>query len=143
MEPAVDHRPLGHRRVSPIALHDELAALQDLAILAIRTSVFFSGGPTVSILMPARGVAADHRPALGLAYSPAARQPSDWKEDADFRVERRPARYHRLDAAAEALADLGPERAAENEVHRPVEQRRRAACTAWLRSRARGGAGNC
>ena len=33
VEPAVDDRPLGLRLVAPIALHDQLAAHQDLAVL--------------------------------------------------------------------------------------------------------------
>ena len=52
---------------------------------------------------PDRGpVAADHRSGLGLAIALQQRQPHRLEEQSDVEVERRPARDHRLDPAAEA-----------------------------------------
>jgi hypothetical protein len=48
------------------------------------------------------------------------------EEDADFRIERRAARNHRLEAAAEARRDLGAQEAVQQHVHRPVPERHRA-----------------
>src|SRR5687768_10015197 len=45
------------------------------------------------------------------------------EEDADVGIERRAARDHRLDPAAEAGADLGTKRLLEDEVHRLVPDR--------------------
>ena len=122
-----DQRPLGLRRVAPIALHDQLAANQYLAVL---------GDPDLGILQRRpdrvhldarlRPVAADHRRRLGLAVALEDGEPDRVEEDPDVRIERRSARDHRLHPAAEAGADLGPEQPVEHEVHRPVPQALRA-----------------
>ena len=74
---------------------------------AMRTSVSFSGGPTVSMRMPAlRPVAADHRPGLGLAVALEQGQAERVEEQPDLGIERRAARDHRLDPPAEPAPTL-------------------------------------
>ena len=95
--------PRGLRLVAPIALHDQLAAHQDLAVLGDPDlGVLQRRADRVHLQARPRPVAADHRRRLGLAVALEQGEAERVEEDADLGIERRAARDHRLDPAAEA-----------------------------------------
>src|SRR5205085_9122425 len=125
VEPAVLERGLGLRRIAPIALHHQLAAHQYLAVRGdLDLGILQRRADRVHLDARARPVAAYDGPGLGLAVALEQGEAERVEEDTDLGVERRPARHHRLDPAAEPRADLGPERARQYEVHRQVAKRR-------------------
>ena len=134
----------GRLGIVPIALHDVVAgAPGSRRPRRSCTSTPSSGGPTVSILIRVRRIAADHRRRLGLPVALQQVHPEREEEAADLRIERRAARDHRLEPAAEARAHLVAHQPVEHRVEQALAEAtalcRRAACgrsprpgrTAW------------
>src|SRR6202045_4059267 len=71
-----------------------------------------------------RQIAADDRSGLGLAVALQQSDPERQKKPADLGVERRPARDHRLEPAAKALPNLGPNDAIEKRIGEPLAEAR-------------------
>src|SRR5207237_2810850 len=91
VQPTIDQRPRRRFGIVPIALHDELAADQYLAILG---DAYLDAGERRADrvdLDAAGGVAADHRRRLGLAVALHEVEAERDEEAADLGVERRAA----------------------------------------------------
>src|SRR3546814_19068744 len=100
MQPAVDDRPLGERRIAPIARHHQLTLDEYLAVVADpHLRILQRRTDRVHLETRLGPVAADHRRGFGLAVALEQGEAERMEEDADLRIERRPARNHRLDPA--------------------------------------------
>ena len=121
VEPAIDDGPRRFLGIAPVALHHQLALDQDLAIGGdLHRHARHRRADGIHLQPHLRSVATDDRAALGLAIALQQGQPHGLEEGADLGVERRPARNHRLHAAAEALADLGAQQLVDDQVDRQV-----------------------
>src|SRR6266403_361427 len=125
LEPAVFEGSRGRFRVVPVALHDVVASHQDLTISGNLDPDPVEWRPD-GIDLDAQGrVASDDRSRLGLAVALQQSDPDRQKEAADFGVERRAARYHRLEPTAEAPAQFGPNEAVEQRIEEPLVEAQR------------------
>ena len=123
MQPAILDGALGLGVVLPIAVHDQLAADEDFTIVGDARFHTAHGRPNRVHRNARRGaVATDDGAGFGLPVPLQHGQPHCFEEDADFGVERSAARHHGLDPSAEALADLGPQQAADRHVLEPVPE---------------------
>ena len=87
VEPTIDQHPRGFGVIAPIALHHQLAAHQNLAVVG-NLDLGVHQRRTDGVHLDARcgAVAADHRPRLGLAIALQQRQPDRVKEHPDFGI---------------------------------------------------------
>ena len=127
-QPAVGQ---GHRAVLgalPIAVHDILAAHEDFAVRGDAQLGIGERRPDGGDRDPGpRPVARDHRPGLGLAIALQYGHPHELEEAADLGRQRRAARHHRLQRAAEALADRRGDGPRDQHPAEPVAGPRRLA----------------
>src|SRR6185369_1513488 len=93
--------------IAPIAVHDELAADHDLAVVGdADLSVLDRRADGIEADARARPVTGEHRPRLGLSIALKEGNPERFEEQSDFGIERRAAGHPRLLPAADFRPDL-------------------------------------
>src|SRR6266446_9404418 len=125
LEPAVFEGPRRRLGVVPVPLHDVVTGDQDLAVTRDLHPHPVERRTDGVDLDPRRHIAGDDRSRLGLAIALQQPDPERQKEPADFGVERRAARYHRLEPAAEAPAEFGPHEAVEEGIEEALVEAQR------------------
>ena len=123
MQPAVLDRRRGVRRPSPVAVHHQVAAHQDLAV--------FGNAQIDPLQRPADRfdphrigrIGADHRAGLSLPVALDDLDAEGEVELAHFRVQPGTARHRAEQPPAEPAANLGPHQPVQHRVEQPVGQR--------------------